>query len=171
MNSESRCPDCDTFDVGQLNRRQFVKTIGATAAAVSATSLPLHASAAEKKEKNSPEKLVHKLYESFSEAQKKVVCFDWNHLDEGTPLRSYISANWNITEPLVLSDFYTNDQKELIETIFFGIYQPEWHSRIKKQLQADCGGYGKKQSIALFGPPGSGIHTHFAREATGHRNK
>ena len=105
MNSEGRCPDCDTFDVERLTRRQFVKTIGATAAAVSATSLPLHALAAEKKKK-SPEQLVEKLYESFSNAQGKEVCFNWDHLDEGTPLRSYVSANWNITEPRIVSDFY-----------------------------------------------------------------
>ena len=33
---------------------------------------------------------------------------------------------------------------------------PQWHSRFDRQLKDDVGGFGKKQSIAIFGNPGSG---------------
>jgi hypothetical protein len=44
----------------------------------------------------------------------------------------------------------------MIEAIFYSLYNPEWHDRIKKQLQDDAGGYGRSQTIALFGEPGKG---------------
>ena len=40
--------------------------------------------------------------------------------------------------------------------LFWGLYSPDWHDRIKKQLQDDAGGYGKEHSIAIFGQPGAG---------------
>jgi hypothetical protein len=44
----------------------------------------------------------------------------------------------------------------MIRDIFEGIIQPEWHEKIDKQLEDDAGGYGEKQSIAIFGKPGDG---------------
>ncbi len=43
----------------------------------------------------------------------------------------------------------------MIRAIFEGLYNPDWISKIDKQLQDDAGGYGKQQSIAIFGKPGS----------------
>jgi hypothetical protein len=56
----------------------------------------------------------------------------------------------------VASSFFTKDQQELIEALYFGLYNPDWKDRIKKQLADDAGGYGEAQSIALFGTPESG---------------
>src|SRR5207248_6783491 len=33
---------------------------------------------------------------------------------------------------------------------------PDWHERIFRQLKDDADGYGKQQTIAIFGAPGSG---------------
>ncbi|MGH7127098.1 MAG: DUF3500 domain-containing protein, partial [Planctomycetaceae bacterium] len=60
------------------------------------------------------------------------------------------------TRPTVAGGFYTKDQQEMIESMFFGLYDREWHDRIKKQLKDDAGGYGRAQNIAIFGTPGSG---------------
>ena len=42
----------------------------------------------------------------------------------------------------------------MIREVFEGMYQREWVKRIDRQLKDDAGGYGKHQSIAIFGHPG-----------------
>jgi hypothetical protein len=89
--------------------------------------------------------------------QSKAVCFAWDHQDGRGLLRTRVENNWSITNRKtqnVGGDFYSNDQKELIEAIFFGLYNPDWHDRIRQQLKDDAGGYGKAQTIAIFGKPG-----------------
>jgi hypothetical protein len=95
------------------------------------------------------------LFESMSPEQKKVICFAWDHQEpERGLLRTRIANNWNVTEPVIGSDFYTKDQQAMIKHIFEEIIQPGWHERIYKQLEDDAGGYGEAQSIAMFGKPG-----------------
>ena len=103
-----------------------------------------------------PESLVKTLYESLTPEQRQSVCFDWEHTskDRGL-LRTRVENNWKITNPTILSDFYTADQKDLVQTIFEGIIDPSWHARFYKQLKDDMGGWGKGQSFAIFGTPGS----------------
>ncbi len=138
----------------QVSRRGFVQTVGVAAA--SASVLPQIGLA---KETAMPvsENLVKKLFDSMSSTQKKEVCFDWDHKDDRGLLRMHVSNNWQITgEHKISSGFYTKDQQEMIEALFWGLYSPDWHDRIKKQLKDDAGGYGKEQSIAIFGQPGEG---------------
>ena len=103
-----------------------------------------------------PESLVKTLYESLTPEQRQSVCFDWEHTskDRGL-LRTRVENNWKITNPTILSDFYTADQKDLVQSIFEGIIDPSWHARFYKQLKDDMGGWGKGQSFAIFGTPGS----------------
>ena len=150
------CPDCDA-NSDSLSRRQFVQTVGVAAAATSAVSLsPLAATAADKKPQHKPESLVKKLYESLNAKQKETIWFDWNHKDKRGLLRTHVSNNWQITQPKINSDFFNKDQQDMIEAIFFGLYHKDWHDRIRQQLKDDARGYGRAQSIALFGKPGSG---------------
>ncbi len=106
------------------------------------------------------ESLVKKLYESLSDEQRKQICFEWDHIDgDRGLLRTRVANNWQITDKdkyNVASSFYTKDQQEMIEAIFYGLYNPDWKKQILKQLKDDAGGYGKQQTIAIFGHPGSG---------------
>jgi hypothetical protein len=103
----------------------------------------------------SSESLVKILYDSFTDAQRKQVCFGWDHEAEKLGLlRTRISANWHVTKPLIESEFYTAEQQHLIRQIFTGLVQPDWVSRLDKQMKDDEDGYGK-QSVAIFGSPGS----------------
>ena len=156
---ERLCPDCKPFEAETdgLNRRQFVQTIGAAAAV---TAMPAFAQAGQKKtpEAGSPEALVGQLYEALSDEQKEEICFPWNYKDDRGLLRTRVENNWSITDRRtqnVGGSFYTKDQQEIIEAIFYGLYDTEWHDRLKKQLKDDAGGYGKAQTIAIFGEPGS----------------
>ena len=63
--------------------------------------------------------------------------------------------NWKITRPSIRGSFYTADQQKLIRDIFLGMTSPDWHERWDKQLKDDVGGFGKQQSIAIFGKPGT----------------
>lgn len=141
-----------------LDRRKFIQT--ASAAAIASAALPVFAqdTATDRVQadgKPKPETLVKQLYDSLNERQHSAVCFDWDHQDNNRGLlRTRVSANWKITNPDIISNFYTKDQQELIRTIFEGIYHPDWIPQIEKQLQDDAGGYGKDQTIAIFGKPG-----------------
>ncbi len=106
-------------------------------------------------EKSSSESLVKLLYDSLTAAQRKQVCFPWAHHDEKLGLlRTRISANWHVTEPVIESEFYTADQQRLVRDIFLGLIQPDWVARLDRQMKDDEEGFGK-QSIAIFGTPGN----------------
>ena len=156
MDSKFHCPECDSPEVPAVTRRKFVQTVGATVAATSASSFALPAVAAGVKKSPKPENVVKKLYESLSSQQKEKICFAWDYKDKRGVLRTHVSNNWHITPQTIAGGFYNKDQQDMIEAIFFGLYEPDWRDKIMIQLKNDAGGYGKKQNIAIFGEPGSG---------------
>jgi len=103
------------------------------------------------------ETLAARLHASLTPAQRTKVCFPWDyrHPKFGL-LRTRVGNNWNATEPAVKSEFYTQDQQQLVREIFESLIEPDWHARFDKQLEDDTGGFGHEQSIALIGEPGSG---------------
>jgi hypothetical protein len=154
------CPDCDGGEVN-LNRRGFLRTAGWTAAAATA-SVPLWATPraqAAPTTKSAAETAVKALYDSLSDKQRKVMCFDWDYEDKEKKrglLRTFVSNNWHITEPRIRGGFYSIKQQDIIHDIFQGLINPEWYGKFLKQLRDDTGGklWGSDQSIAIFGKPG-----------------
>lgn len=105
----------------------------------------------------SAETLAGRLHASLSEAQRKQICFAWDHVHPKFGLlRTRVGNNWNVTDPEVAGDFFTKDQQRLIREIFEQLIDPAWHERYDRQLEDDTGGFGHGQSIALLGEPGSG---------------
>ncbi len=161
MHQDSRvCPDCDEQSPN-FTRRDFLKTSTGAAVVAAAGGLtagglsPARADDAAASSAGSPESIVKTLLESLNDNQKREVAFEWDFQDPKRGLlRTHVENNWNITKPIVNSDFYTSDQKAMIRQIFEGIVQPDWHKRIYKQLEDDAGGFGNEQSIAIFGKPG-----------------
>lgn len=151
----------DATNSQHFSRRRFVQTVGAAAFSATALTPSLLIGAEEKDTKKTApvsETLVKKLYDSLTEKQREEVCFNWDYKDDRGILRTHVSNNWNITavkEFNVAGKFFTADQQELIEAIFFGLYNKDWHANIRKQLKDDAGGYGKRQTIAIFGKPGT----------------
>src|SRR5438309_5730522 len=96
---QGNCPDCSA-----LTRRDFLKTtVGGVAAAsaasaglISVAGLSSSARAAIDYPKQQPETLVTSLYKTLTDAQKKDICFSFDH-----PLRSAVDNNWNITKPRI----------------------------------------------------------------------
>ena len=123
------CPDCEAENDVGLNRRDFLKTVGVTAAATTA-GLPLWATPkvnAAPTPNSAAETAVKVLYDKLSDEQKKVICFDWDYKDPARGLlRTHVSNNWQITKPHIRSNFYTQEQQTIIHDIFRGITNPEW---------------------------------------------
>jgi len=138
-----------------VDRRRFLRS--ASAVALAAGSAPVWAQA-KPTLSGAPatsESVVARLFGSLTERQKKVVSFAWGHQDpERGLLRTRVSNNWKITEPEINSDFYSDEQREMIRDIFEGLLQADWIPRFDRQLKDDTGGFGQGQSIALFGTPG-----------------
>ncbi|HEV3258454.1 MAG TPA: DUF3500 domain-containing protein [Gemmataceae bacterium] len=173
------CPDCDGNELS-LGRRDFLKTVGTTAAA---TALPLWAvprANAAATPKSVAETAVKALYDALTDDQNKQVCFDWDYKDpQRGLLRTHVSNNWQITEHHVRGDFYTKEQQIIIHDIFKGIINPDWYGKFLKQLKDDTGGakWGAQQSIAIFGTPGGDkfefvmTGRHMTIRADGHSEK
>jgi len=147
---------CETGDA--VGRRTFLEFAGkSTLAAGAALCMPsLQVLAKPSTEASPPESMVKQLFETLSPGQREAICFPWDFQDtERGLLRTRVSANWDITKKTVNGGFYTQDQQAMIREIFEGLFQPEWHEKIDKQLTDDSGGYGQSNSIAIFGEPGS----------------
>ncbi|HZT81539.1 MAG TPA: DUF3500 domain-containing protein, partial [Gemmataceae bacterium] len=109
--------------------------------------------------KSAAETAVKALYETLTDAQKKQICFDWDHKDpQRGLLRTHVSNNWHITKPTIDGTFYTKEQKALCRQIYEGLFNPDWVKKLDKQLKDDNGGrpWGADQNIAIFGKPGDG---------------
>jgi Protein of unknown function (DUF3500) len=145
-----------------VNRRDFLSAAATASAAIGAGTLGMGtwlSPSIGRAEAPAPtsESYTALLYESLSDKQKQAICFDWDHQDKKRGLlRTFVANNWNITEPEIVSDFYNDEQRELITKVFESIIDPGWHERYYKQLEDDAGGFGIEQSIAIFGKPGNG---------------
>jgi len=154
------CPDC--AGEGEFDRRDFLKSVGTTAA-VAAAGLPVWATPtaeAAPTKTSAAETAVKGLYETLTDDQKKIICFDWDYKEKDRGLlRTFVSNNWHITKPRITDGkgFYTKKQQTIIHDIFKGIINPDWYGKFLKQLKDDTGGkeWGVDQSIAIFGKPGS----------------
>jgi hypothetical protein len=143
------CPECDG-----ISRREFLKTVGGAAVALTAGSLPLlggaaPAWAASPNVRGSSETVVKTLYDSLTETQRKSVLFPWDD-----PLRRRVDNNWAIVRPSI-GEFFTADQQAMIRDIFRGLHSEEYLPKVLAHMEEDAGGL-QNYHVALFGTPGSG---------------
>lgn len=158
---QTSCPDCEHGMPAGLDRRGFLTHVSAaaTAGAVAPILWAEPRVSAAPTASSGAETAVKALYESLTDKQKKVVCFDWDHQEKDRGLlRTHVSNNWHITAPAIAGDFYTKQQRDLIHDAFKSLFSPEWYPKIIKQLKDDTGGkdWGNQQNIAIFGKPGGG---------------
>ena len=111
----------------QISRREFFKTTTTGVAALAAAS-PLTGIAARFEPAKvianrigTPETLVGTLYKSFSDEQRKAICFPFDH-----PLRSKVDNNWFITDKKVGSSFFSKDQRQMVKEIFHDLHSLEY---------------------------------------------
>jgi hypothetical protein len=123
------CPDCDALD-----RREFLGTIGAATVAASCWSFAPSTSLAAPTPKSAAESAVRRLFETLTAEQKKEMLLDWDD-----KRRERISANWQITKANVGS--FSKEQQTIIDEILRGVTSEDGYGRLKKQMQADAGGF------------------------------
>jgi hypothetical protein len=99
---------------------------------------------------SSAETVVKQFYQSLSEKQIQEICFPFEH-----ELRQRVNANWHVTKPSIGDDFYTKDQRALIDTIVRNITSEDGYERMIKQMDDDAGGMDEF-SVAVFGDPSKG---------------
>ncbi len=124
-----------------MRRRRFLRTSALGAAGFAVGSA--------KQSESAPETLVAQFYTTLSEDQKRVMHFDFDD-----PLRSRVDNNWHISSARI-GQFFNRDQQALIQDIFFGMHNPEFHKPLAQRLHDDAGGL-EGYSVGLFGDPGSG---------------
>jgi hypothetical protein len=146
MARKSHCPDCHEID-----RRQFIKTVGGGLAIGAAMPMlgALPRAYAAPTSKSTAETAVAQFYNTLTQEQRKTICFPFQH-----ELRNRISANWHVTGPKIGDDFYTKEQHGLIEQIVRGITSEDGYDRLVKQMEYDDGGMDF-YSVAIFGEPGA----------------
>lgn len=147
------CPDCSPVD-----RRDFLKSAGGVALAGVASSWLMPGAYAAPGPSSAAETTVGRFYASLSDSQKKTICFPF-----GDPLRQRINANWHITKPTVGNDFYSDDQRKLIDEIVRNVTSADGYELLTKQMDDDSGGI-QDYSVAVFGEPGKSA---FEWELTG----
>jgi hypothetical protein len=148
------CPDCTE---GGIDRREFFRVAGVAAAAAAVPLAAVPRVVAAPSVNSAAETAVKGLYETLTDEQKKLICFDWDYQDPKRGLlRTHVSNNWQITDKAIRSDFYTKKQQMIIHDAFKGMINPDWYGRFLKHLKDDTGGkeWGADQSIAIFGKPG-----------------
>jgi Protein of unknown function (DUF3500) len=132
-------------------RREFLKASGGTVVTATAVSLGVsgarHVLAAPRV--NSQSSSVDRFYDSLSLSQKKIVC-----LAADSRQRSRISANWKVTKPSIGDDFYSDEQRILIDDIVKHVTSEDGYDRLIRQMDDDIGGI-ENFHVATFGEPGS----------------
>ncbi|WP_435009091.1 DUF3500 domain-containing protein [Tundrisphaera lichenicola] len=140
--------------VSGVSRRNFVKTVGSAALAVtSPLILPSWARADESASVVGPtpkapaETAVSRFFATLKDEQRKEICFPFDH-----PKRSEVQNNWAIVKPSI--DDMTTEQQALCQEIFKGLCSDEGYERFTKQMDDDAGGL-KNYHVAVFGEPGT----------------
>jgi hypothetical protein len=149
MNPQDRkiCPDCDA----SLDRRSFIRTVGGAALAGAAAPVLFGGRIVQgaPTAKSTAETAVVRFYDSLSAAQKQMIVFPFDH-----DLRTKINANWLVTKQTLESDFYSDQQRELVNEIIRNVTSADGYERIQRQTEDDHGGIGS-YSVAVFGTPGT----------------
>jgi hypothetical protein len=134
----------------EMTRRHF---LGASAAALGGALLSGRAAA---DTESAADKAIKALYESLSDAQRQVMCHDWDKKGYGKyPLRLHVTNNWAVSSMAIGS--LTRDQQAIVDDIFLSVLQPDWPAKLHQQAKDDTGSdWTRDRKIAIFGTPGSG---------------
>jgi len=143
---QRRIPSCS--DCSNVDRRDFLKAAALSAVGSAMWTLP--GAFAAPSPTSAAETAVGRFFNSLTDAQKKTICFGFND-----PLRQRVNANWHITKPTVGNDFYTKEQRQIVDEIVKNITSKEGYERLKTQMDDDAGGLDEF-SVAMFGEPGKG---------------
>lgn len=111
------------------------------------------------------------LHAALTPAQRREVCLPWDvRVDirygrtplwrpdpAGVLLRTHLANAWLITPHRLASDFYTAEQRGLVDDVLATTFTPEWLGKLRQQALDDSGlPWGGDQALAIFGDPTDG---------------
>jgi hypothetical protein len=144
------------MNMASFDRREFLSAVSA-AATTAALGGPLSGDVPASADRASAaDAAVQALYESLSEPQKKVMCFDWDKKGHGgLPLRLHVTNNWALSDMKIGA--LTEDQQVLVQEVLKSVLNPGWSERLAQQARDDTGKpWTEDRKIAIFGTPDSG---------------
>jgi Protein of unknown function (DUF3500) len=134
-----------------VSRRDFIRSVGATAVAASVPLIGKAAAAGIKGTGPSPqapaETAVARFYKTITPEQRKLICFPFDHA-----LRFKVNNNWDIVKPAI-SDM-SEAQQALCMEIMKSLCSEDGYERFMKQMEDDSGGF-ETYHVAVFGEPGT----------------
>jgi len=132
----------------EINRRNLIKTAGASSAYLAMTQLEKF-SGLVFAEESKTDSMPMQLYKSLSDEQRQKVCLPVDHKS-----RQFISNWWYVHREHRIPDTFNAEQQELIQKIFDSLHRPEFQAAVNKQVEIDQ--YGKEKnapSVGFFGTP------------------
>jgi hypothetical protein len=161
------CPECASPP--PLARRDFIRVLGATAAAAAVGLTPLQKARAARAEKQAQaEALVFELYESLGADQKKKIVRPWDHgAAGGTGTPSRLKTGNGAVDKLLLGAEYKKAQVELLDKIFRAIANGErGYKELSRDGRFDASRDFASISAIIYGEPAEGKK--FSLVFTGH---
>ncbi len=125
-----------------LPRRDFLKRVGATAAALSLGGL-FEAPALARGPDEKAEGLVAELAKSLTDEQKRAVLLPWDD-----PRRLHVDNNWMVV-PRTIGETFDGDQTRLVEDVVRSVTSEVGYEKIRRTMVDDAGGL-ENYSVALF---------------------
>lgn len=154
------CPECsEAVEVmpatrcgeREVHRREFLKTVGKAALAVTAAPLLNFIPLVEARGPNEKaEQMVKNLYESLTTGQKKTVVLPW-----GDARRLRVANNWRVI-PQRIAEIYSQAQQEMIDKILRDVTSEEGYEKIMRAMQDDWEGLDN-YSACLFSDGGENL--------------
>jgi hypothetical protein len=139
------CPECAADGAPeQLDRRRFIRVVGGSAAALAVAGVAVPEAHAQNgivralaRRARPAEALIHELYQSMTEDQRRMAVYPWNHGQTQSQLPIRLRF-FNQAYGRPISQVYTNQQRELITRILRAISSDEaGYDRFATVLRTD----------------------------------
>lgn len=130
------------------SRRRFLQAAGSLTAATAMSGSPIWTPPAMAAPATS-DSLPMQLYKSLSDEQREKICLPASH-----GRRGYVSNWWYIHKDYRINNTFQQDQRELIQSIFDSMHNPEFREKVNKQVEIDqYNDEGNAPAVGFFGTP------------------
>jgi hypothetical protein len=159
--ADKTCPECESGPVAQptLGRRDFIRVLGTSAAAVAVGGLtPLQKARAARAEKQrEAEVLVFELFKSMDGDQRKKLVLPWDHKAGNQPLPARLMTANAAVGKSVIGLEYDRKQAELLHKIFKSISNgEEGYKKLSRNKGFDNSGDFENIGALIYGEPAEG---------------
>jgi hypothetical protein len=162
------CPDCEATPA--LDRRDFIRVVGTTAAVAAVGLTPLQKARAARAEKQATaEAMIFELFKSMDADQKKKLVRAWDHgtNPKGGGIPSRLRTGNGAVDKLLLGVEYKKTQVELLDKIFRAIANgEEGYKRLSRAGRFDNSNDFESISAIIYGDAVEGKK--FSLVFTGH---